>query len=130
MRARLERDVERRPGGMPATTAAVLERGDLGVPAAELRVKALADRLTSRHQDRPDQGIGADPPPPPLGKLERPPEMGPILICGDRGQVRLLVVPRLTGQSANCTPAPRFAANTEEGELVRSDPLPAGTIAA
>src|SRR5918996_4937 len=35
MRARLERDVERRPSGIPATTAAVLERRDLGVPAAE-----------------------------------------------------------------------------------------------
>jgi hypothetical protein len=73
MGARLERDVERRPGGIPAAAAAVLERGDLGVPAAELRVEALADRLTLRHQNRPDEGIGTDPPPTPLGKSERPP---------------------------------------------------------
>jgi hypothetical protein len=90
--ARLERDVERRAGGIAAAPAAVLERGDLGVRAAELGVEALADRLTTADDDGTDERIGTDPPTPPLGQLERPPQVRSILLCSDRGQVGLLVI--------------------------------------
>jgi hypothetical protein len=85
VRARLEADVERRARGIPAAASALLERRDLGVGAAELGVKALADRLAFPDQDSPDHRIGTDPPAPPLGELERPTKERSILLCSDSG---------------------------------------------
>ena len=76
VRAGLERHVHRRPGGVLAARAAVLERRPLGVQAAELGVEALADHLAVAHDDGADQRVGADLPPPILGQLQRALQVG------------------------------------------------------
>jgi hypothetical protein len=44
-------------------------------------MKPLADNLATTHNDGPDQRIGTDPPPPPLRKLQSPPQVLSIRIC-------------------------------------------------
>jgi len=58
MAARLERDVHRRPFGLDAEVAAVLDRVDLRVRAAELLVVALADELAGLDDDAADRRVG------------------------------------------------------------------------
>ena len=67
--ARLERDVDRRAGQIAATGRP--DCLDFGVGAAELLVKAFADRLVVDRDDRADEGIGADPPPAALRQFDR-----------------------------------------------------------
>ena len=81
--AGLERDVDRRPGGVVAARAAVGERRDLGVHAAEPGVKALADRLAAAEITAPTSGFGLTRPRPPSASSSARSEMGPILVCGD-----------------------------------------------
>ena len=70
--AGLERHVHRRPGRVLAPRAAVRQRRPLGVQPAELGVEALADHLAVADDHGADQRIGADPPAPALGQLQRP----------------------------------------------------------
>ena len=69
------------PAASSPRRAAILERRPLGVQAAQLGVEPLADRLLSTHDHGADQRIRADPPAPPLGKLQRPPHVGCIRAC-------------------------------------------------
>ena len=70
MRARLERDEERRPA---RTVTRRRQRRDLGVRRASPRVPALADDLAVAHEHRADQWMRRlDRPAPPLRELERP----------------------------------------------------------
>jgi hypothetical protein len=54
------------------------------VQPAQFNVKALADHLIVTHEDRSNERIGADPPAPAIGKLERPAQMPSIRAC-ERG---------------------------------------------
>ena len=69
------------PAGSSPALAAVGQRRPLRVQPAELGVKPLADDLAVAHDDRADQRIRADPPPPALGQLQRPPQMRLIRAC-------------------------------------------------
>jgi hypothetical protein len=87
MRARLLRDVHRRPGRIGTAPAAVRERGHLGVDAAELGVPALPDDLAVANDYRTDDRVRAHPPPSGLAELNRPPKQDAIGICDyGRGQ--------------------------------------------
>ena len=65
MGAGLERHVHRRPGRVLAARSAILERGPLGVKAAERRVKPFADDLPPRTITAPTSGFGLTRPRPP-----------------------------------------------------------------
>ena len=70
MRARLERDVQRRAA---RPLARLLERRNLGVRRAVSGVPPFADDLAPAHQHRPDQRMRAfDLPASPLGERKRP----------------------------------------------------------
>jgi hypothetical protein len=86
MGAWLERDVQRRAGGVAAMRAAVLERRDLGMSATELGMVTLADHLAAANQDGANHGVGADPPAPQLGQLQRTPQMDAILVGDQLGR--------------------------------------------
>lgn len=82
MGAGLERDVDRGTGWVVAATAAVGERRDLGMRAAELGVVTLADHRPAGNDDRADDRIRADPAAAELGELKSPAQVGEILGCG------------------------------------------------
>jgi hypothetical protein len=63
--------------------AAVLERGDLGMNAAELGMEPLADQDSVAHQDGAHEGVRADLAAPGFGQHERPSQVGPIALCED-----------------------------------------------
>ena len=72
------------PAGFVAALAAVGDCGDLGVKASELGMPSLADHLPAASEDGSDRWIRADPPAPVAGQLERPAEMGSVLVRGQR----------------------------------------------
>ena len=81
VRARLERDVERRAA---RALAGRLERDDLGVRAAVPLVPALADDLAVADDDGADDGFGYASSAAALGQLERPLEAHSCEACTSR----------------------------------------------
>ena len=81
VRARLQRQVHRRPGRIVAPLGAIGQRRPLRVQIAKLGVESLADHLASPHHDSSDERIGTDSPPPALRKLKRPPQWLLIRAC-------------------------------------------------
>ena len=61
-------------GSLPRSRQSV-ERRPLGVQVTQFGVKPLANHLAVPHDHSSDERIGADPPPPALGKLQRPREV-------------------------------------------------------
>jgi len=86
--AGLEGDVEGGTCRVVAPFAAVLDRGALGVQAAEFGVEALPDHLLVACKDRADQRVRAHPASAALGELERPAQMGRLQFGVDRGHPR------------------------------------------
>jgi hypothetical protein len=63
--------------------AAVIQRSDLGVDVAQPGVETLTDYLAVAHEHGADERVRADSPPAALSELERPAQMGAVLVCGD-----------------------------------------------
>ncbi len=78
--AGLERHVHRRARRVRAPAAAILDRGDLGVDAAQLGMMALADHLSVSHENGADDRIGADPSAPQLRKLQGTAKLRAVLV--------------------------------------------------
>ena len=76
--ARLERDVEGRPGRIVAALGGVAQRGDLGVQPAELGVMARPEQLAVTHDHGSDERVRAHLAASALGELEGVPEVDPI----------------------------------------------------
>ena len=69
---------------MPAS-AAVLQRGDLGVEPSYLGVEPFADHLPAAHENRADERVGTDATAPAFGQDQRPSQVDPIALCDDGG---------------------------------------------
>ena len=85
MGAGLEADVQRRARRLLAAAAAILESRPLRVKAAELGVEPLADDVAVADDYRANQGVGTDPAPPHLRKLQSSPQKAAVGVGGGCG---------------------------------------------
>src|SRR4029077_529378 len=92
MGAGLERQVDRRAGGVRSACAAVLNCDPRGMQLAELGVETLSDHLTVAHEHGADQRIRAGVASTALREIEGSAQIRSFLFGADHGDARLLRV--------------------------------------